>query len=217
MPSPAAIKAASGLGALGAIGGGGAALYKSELFKTKTTLGEVVKKDKWTLLTSSDSSHISKILEAYKKSDPSKPTLLFSAFAGTEDKASEKLLEECQKASNKLSDDSNKDTLLKQIKKWCVVPKTVEQRLKDLGSTALSTTSPSGSTTEQAAWVEKGKTHHGDNSNKIKEVNTTGDQNNDAKAVREACIKKNSTNSYDEDFEDALKASTLWCSIPSNK
>ncbi|AEW45857.1 hypothetical protein MHC_05005 [Mycoplasma haemocanis str. Illinois] len=217
MPSPAVIKIASGLGALGMIGGGGIALYKSELFKTKTTLGELVRQDKWTLLNSSNTDQISKILEAYKKSSPNKPTLLFPAFNGTENKAVEKLLEECQKASSKLSDDPDKDIFLRQIKKWCVVPKTVSQRLNDLGYKTLSTEAPSGSTNEQSEWVEKGKSHHGTHDHKIKDITTTGDQNNDAKVIREACKKKNETNSYDEDFDDALRASTLWCSVSTSK
>ncbi|CBY93323.1 hypothetical protein HF1_13150 [Mycoplasma haemofelis str. Langford 1] len=214
MTSSAAIKAASGLGAAGAIGGG-VALYKSDVFATKTTLRELVQKDKWTLLTASDTTHISTILTAYKK-EPNKVTLRFEGFAGTEENANNKLLEECQKASNKLSSDEQKETLLKQIKKWCVVPKTVSARLEDLDLKALDTTAPTGSNnSESQAWIDKGKEHNS-GSKKIEGVTTNGDEKANAKALREGCEKKNAVNSYDEDFESSLGISIQWCSVKGN-
>ncbi|CBY93310.1 hypothetical protein HF1_13020 [Mycoplasma haemofelis str. Langford 1] len=209
MASSTAIKAASGLGMAGAIGGGGVALYKSELFKTQTTLGELVKNDKWTLLTASNTSQIDAILTAYKKESP-KPTHTFDGFTGKENDAKEKLLAECQKASNTTYNDSEQDTLLKKIKKWCVVPKTVSQRLKDLNLTTLDTKAPSDSGSETAEWIEKGKSHHKD-SQKIQGVTTNGTEATDAKLVREECAKKNEINSYDESFEESLEISRKWC------
>ncbi|AEG73657.1 hypothetical protein MHF_1423 [Mycoplasma haemofelis Ohio2] len=210
MSSSTAIKLASGLGAAGAVGGG-IALHKSGAFETKVTLKEVIEKDKWTLLTSSNTEQINKILTAYKKNEDPKPTLLFEGFSGNEENASQRLLEECQKSSSKPFDDSNKDTLLKQIKKWCVIPKTVEQRLKDSNLKAIDTTAPTNPTTEKQEWVTQGSKHK-EGASKISGVATTGNEQELAKALREGCKGKNAVNSYDEDFETALNLSTLWCS-----
>ncbi|AEW45859.1 hypothetical protein MHC_05015 [Mycoplasma haemocanis str. Illinois] len=207
--NPTTIKALAGLGGLSIVGGGGAVLYKSEIFKTKITLGELVKKDGWTLITSSDTSHINAILTAYKKDSP-KPDLTFNEFTGKEDNAKEKLLAACQKASSQHLNDSGQETLLKKIKKWCVVPRTVSQRLKDLNLNVLDTKAPTNSGNESSEWIEKGKAHHKD-SQKIQGVNTNGTESTDAKLIREECIKKNAINSYDENFEASLEISKKWC------
>ncbi|CBY93341.1 hypothetical protein HF1_13330 [Mycoplasma haemofelis str. Langford 1] len=209
MTSPTAIKAASGLGALGAMGGG-VALYKSGAFASKTTLGQLVQKDSWTLLTAKDTTHISTILEAYKK-EP-KPTLPFSGFTGKEADASKRLLEECNKASDKPFDDSNKVTLLKQIKKWCVIPKTLQERLKDLGITPLSTAEPNPSSTEVQDWTNKVGTYDNGN-NKFDQLAslTDGDNNAKAKTLRTTCQSKLTTKSFEESFDTILGQVKTWC------
>ncbi|CBY93299.1 hypothetical protein HF1_12910 [Mycoplasma haemofelis str. Langford 1] len=211
--NPTAAKALAGLGGLSAAGGGGVALYKSEVFKTKTTLGDLVKKDKWVLLTSSDTNHISKILGAYKQDSSNKPTLLFEGFTGKEGDANDRLLRECQKTASKLSEDTKKDTLLKQLKKWCVVPKTSKERLTDLGITPFPVEDPKSSASEDSRWVEKSKTHKTDRKDKFSDLSITNTgSNEEAKKLRQHCKTKLEIESFKEEFEDTLKKVEIWCS-----
>ncbi|CBY93230.1 hypothetical protein HF1_12220 [Mycoplasma haemofelis str. Langford 1] len=208
-------KAAAGMGALGTAAGGGVLLSKSPIFnKSKPTLRSEVEGDKWVFLTSRNTEEITKVLSAYKANSPT-VTLKFDGITGNESDASKKLLEKCKELYEKPSDTPSKEDLLKKLKKWCVIPKTVNQRLGDLNYTALSTDGPTQGTTESNDWKQKSQSHTSSSNNKFTGISVTGTGNDDAsaKALREHCKTKLEVNSFSEDFQDTLEKVKLWCSV----
>ncbi|AEG73544.1 hypothetical protein MHF_1308 [Mycoplasma haemofelis Ohio2] len=206
-------KSLLGVGAAGTAAGGGILLSKSDLLSTpkaKTTLKDEIESRKWTPLTASHSSEISEIQTAYKKSDPA-VTLKFRGLTGNESDFANKLLQECRLSYEKESDVDSKEELLKQLEKWCVVPKTVSQRLGDFNITPMSTDDPVPSGKETDAWKQKGKSHHGTQDGKFSDLTTKGNDEEDAKALREKCKTNLTVKSFEEGFQDTLGKVKSWC------
>ncbi|AEG73648.1 hypothetical protein MHF_1414 [Mycoplasma haemofelis Ohio2] len=208
MSIPTAAKVAFGLGAAGAIGGG-ALLSKPYLFPDKPTLRSVIEGDKWKLLTSSDEEKIKTVLEAYKKQS----THPFTNFTGSETNASSKLLGECKKLYEKPEDTPDRESSLKKLKRWCVIPKTASERLSDLNVTPFSVADPTTENNEDSKWVEKSKKHTDGSKDKFEGLTFSGNADHEkAKQLRTHCKTKLDTKSFEDSFDDILKKVEIWCS-----
>ncbi|AEG73672.1 hypothetical protein MHF_1438 [Mycoplasma haemofelis Ohio2] len=207
MPSSSTIKVASGLGAAGAIGGG-VALSKPYLFPNKATLRSLVEADKWKFLSGSNSSEISEILATYKSQNPSP----FANFKGDEGNKDDLLLEKCKELSEKYEDDANKEEFLRKLKRWCVIPKSVQDRLSDFNITPMSTEDPSSSTNEDQSWISKMKSYESSNS-KFSQLASldSGTDDEKAKKLRTRCKDELNVKSFTESFEVTLDKVKLWC------
>ncbi|AEW45819.1 hypothetical protein MHC_04815 [Mycoplasma haemocanis str. Illinois] len=208
------IKSLVGLGVAGTVAGGGVLLSRSNLFgqsKTRITIKDEIEKRKWTLLTSSNLSEISEIQTAYKKSNPL-VTLKFDGLTGNESDFATRLLNECRALYEKEFDSSYKEDLFEQLEKWCVVPKTVGQRLKDFNIIPISTDDPTSPNKETDSWKQKGKAHHGAQDGKFSDLTTKGgDGEEDAKALRGKCKVNLAVKSFEEGFKDTLGKVKSWC------
>ncbi|AEG73611.1 hypothetical protein MHF_1375 [Mycoplasma haemofelis Ohio2] len=202
-----AIKIASGMGAIGAIGGG-IALSTLLSSSNKYTLKNLVEKDKWTFLTEANSSEIGKILEVYK----TKLALPFSKLSGGESNAPARLLEECKKLYDRDSRGLNKEDSLYKLKRWCVVPKTIQERLNDMGITLLSTQAPTSGGSESAEWEGKAKRHQENNKDKFTAISGSWNNGEGAKKIREHCETQMKIESFKDEFYSTLEKVKIWCS-----
>ncbi|CBY92985.1 hypothetical protein HF1_09770 [Mycoplasma haemofelis str. Langford 1] len=139
------------------------------------------------------------------------PNKKFSDLSGT---VTDQTLKE--KCSSALA--SSDDSLYEAVKIWCTVPKTVQQRLGDLGIHALKMTGENeeGDKTKWNALKEKYKAASEDQ--KIKNFNlSTSSGDADWQSLRTECNNHLSKDRWNADYDYYLEKVIDWCTSSSKQ
>ncbi|AEW45564.1 hypothetical protein MHC_03520 [Mycoplasma haemocanis str. Illinois] len=189
-----------GIGEAAGIGGGIYLLNSKSLQSKKGTIGHKLQSEKFTLLNfKGDDAHWKQLKEEYNKakSNTSK------AFASHNSDIDENQLKElCKDALGK----DEGDLSYSKAKRWCVVPVSVSEHLKNWNMSALPT--DTGNNNKQDKWTSLANSYESSN-NKINSVTTLS--NEKWQTLRSECKKLEVKKNYDDDFDAAFESSKTWC------
>ncbi|CBY92980.1 hypothetical protein HF1_09720 [Mycoplasma haemofelis str. Langford 1] len=192
------------LGGAGAVGaaGGGAYLIHNSISKTPTpTLESKLSGEKYLIMDSSDGNWAT-VVEKYNHTNTA-ANKKFSDLIGT---ATDQSLK--QKCKSALA--SGDDALYEKAKLWCTVPRTVQQRLEDLG---IRTLKMEGQDDKDTWNTLKGKYKDATEQQKIKELTiSTLEGENAWQQLQTACKGYAAKDKWDADYDYFLEKVKVWCS-----
>ncbi|CBY92874.1 hypothetical protein HF1_08660 [Mycoplasma haemofelis str. Langford 1] len=200
--SKAAAASLAGLGGAAGIGGGIYLLNSNSKTPTykKGTVGHKLQSEKFTILNAEgDADHWKLLKEEYNKAK-STTSKVFESH--TSDIEEGKLKELCKSALEKDEGDAS----YSKAKRWCVVPVSVSEYLKNWNIVALPTNTDNSD--KQDKWTALANSYESSN-NKISNVATLSDQK--WQTLRAECKKLEVKKNYDDDFDSAFGSSKIWC------
>ncbi|AEG73314.1 hypothetical protein MHF_1064 [Mycoplasma haemofelis Ohio2] len=198
----------TGLGALGAAGGGAYLIHNSASKTSEPTLRSKLEGESYFVMGLSDNNWTT-VLGKYNDNNIL-PNKKFSDLSGTvTDQALKK------KCSSALA--SSDDSLYEAVKIWCTVPKTVQQRLGDLKIQTLKMDGDGeeGDKTKWNALKEKYKAASEDQKIKNFTLSTSGDE--DWKSLRTECNNHLSKDRWNADYDYYLEKVIDWCTSSSKQ
>ncbi|AEG72722.1 hypothetical protein MHF_0446 [Mycoplasma haemofelis Ohio2] len=171
-----------------------------EEIKVVTSISDRLRSEGYTLLDFSNttSNGWEKIKTAYKGEETGNRR--FSEIKQTSDNA---LIAEIKDSCSKyLQGDSSNEDNYKMSRRWCIVPLSVKDKLKN--KTFLNTEN----TTDDNTWAEMVKKN---GANEF--LTLAGDQNDEAKKtqIKKQCGEKAKLETTDINFEEALEKVGIWC------
>ncbi|CBY92338.1 hypothetical protein HF1_03300 [Mycoplasma haemofelis str. Langford 1] len=194
----------AGLGALGAASGGAYLIHNSLSETSAPTLKDKLVKERYIVMGSSDSNW-NTVLTKHKDSSIHSGKKFTGNITTVDD-----LKKKCEKSLS-----SSDSSLYDAVKLWCTVPKTVQDRLKDLGVELLSMTDEASNAQEQ--WTKlKDKYKAIKSGEGIKEFTVSEPEGEDAwKKLRDECKKYIAKDKWDSEYDYYLDKLTTWCSQKS--
>ncbi|CBY92879.1 hypothetical protein HF1_08710 [Mycoplasma haemofelis str. Langford 1] len=188
----------AGLGAAGIGGGIYLANKGSETKIEKETIQAKLVKDKYTPLNSSDPQHqahwqtsLGKYKEEYKNQT---------------EYTEEKLKALCNDLFNKEDIDTSD---YKVAKKYCVVPRKISERLKDIEFTALDTSGTKSEVTEKWKKLSAEYKKNGTGDRQLDSVASVDDANGDA--LKNGCKTVLEKEHWDSKYDSLLENAKTWC------
>ncbi|CBY92280.1 hypothetical protein HF1_02720 [Mycoplasma haemofelis str. Langford 1] len=205
-----AAKAAAGAGLTGSLAGGGYLVYTHN---TKPTLEDRLIKDKFKILPlkagKGNNEGWSIILAEYKKDTA---TSKFSISLDSSDDVNiEKLKVECTKAlSGEYSDAS-----YSRAKRWCVVARSLKERLEDTGFRILDNTE--STSTDDGEWVKKESIYKDRDLSGIEDDLKTaaGDKGKRKDVIKKGCksLLEGDSKTFSDDFDDKYSKAEKICAV----
>lgn len=206
---------------LGAVGGvtGGAYLLNKQL--SNDTIGKKLEANGYKLLKGDEKDNWPEILKHYQERiEGNKKDLQFEGFDGKTppDNTIEALKNKCKSIlKEKLGNEEN----YKKAKKWCTMPKSLIEILKEQGYRALSSDNTKDEEIEE--WdkklVDYDKQDKDNPEKRFNDLNlkgekTTLEKNKETRnKLKDKCKPLETKKHYEKDFEKELDKSILWCSI----
>ncbi|AEW45428.1 hypothetical protein MHC_02830 [Mycoplasma haemocanis str. Illinois] len=167
-------------------------------------------RDKGYSVMKSESSGWNTLLSAYKEGKNSD----IVKFGSSSNISEEDLKRECASALEDILTSS-----YEKAKRWCVEPKKVSDKLKDVGLTPLKTEGVSGQD-DSENWKKLEKEYVKEGSEKIEGSNISQTTNDTSwQGLRDACKKLFESNPWDDSYDSSLKLSKKWCvsqAVPAN-
>ncbi|AEW45520.1 hypothetical protein MHC_03300 [Mycoplasma haemocanis str. Illinois] len=202
--SKLALVSVVGVGAVGTGGIGVYHFYFKDIRSNDKNLRSLLVAKKFKILTNEqeDQTHWETLKAEYDKvkSNPDK------SFKVT-DKA---ITVDDLKAFCKDHLNSKREDLYSKVKKWCVVPVTIVNHLKNLNLTPLST--ETSGEPDKAKWEALA-----DNYNKSEDKISGLSISNKGEwtKLREKCKELGAKKNYEDEFDANLKSSIRWCALPN--
>ncbi|AEG73203.1 hypothetical protein MHF_0946 [Mycoplasma haemofelis Ohio2] len=195
--------ALSFLGGTGAVGTAAAGAYHFGAFSSQSpTVGDLLKKERYQLLKAKESGHQNYWKEStnkYKEKNSGQPSY---------DEV--KMKELCRNLLSK--DETHKDGY-EQARKYCVVPRTVSERLKDLGLTPLNTTGSEANLTDKWKKLSAEYKKTGENDKKLSDLDksTINDDTSTGALLKGKCQTVFSKGHWETDYDSLLDNAKRWC------
>ncbi|AEW45106.1 hypothetical protein MHC_01200 [Mycoplasma haemocanis str. Illinois] len=206
-------KAVAGVGLTGSFAGGGYLIY---IYNNKTTLEDRLLKDKFKILPlkagKENNEGWSAVLTEYKKDTiPSQYKFSIPLDATSDDANIEKLKTECSKVlSGKYSDSS-----YSKAKRWCVVVRSLKERLEDTGFRVLDNSE--GSNNDDSEWIKKESVYRDGDLSGIENDLTTaaGDKSKRKVAIKKGCksLLEGDSKTFSDGFDDKYSKAEKLCAI----
>ncbi|AEG72641.1 hypothetical protein MHF_0362 [Mycoplasma haemofelis Ohio2] len=195
-----------GLMAAGAIGGGVYFAYPSSSDpKPIATIRGKLTKEKYVILQEGDSQHWQAVLDKYNSAEYKGKR--FTTKEGTT--SLEDLKKDCSTTLSKEEGDSSYE----KAKLWCTVPRTVQERLKDLGIEVLKTEGDDENTGDKSKWVALEGEYRNKGNNDIKELQLDTTTNDTSwQKLRNKCKEHIGKDKWSDEYDYYLDKVAKWCS-----
>ncbi|AEW45144.1 hypothetical protein MHC_01390 [Mycoplasma haemocanis str. Illinois] len=192
-----------GFAAAGAVGGGIYFIYPNSP-KPITTLKERLKKEKYSVLSDDDNQNWQTVLSKYNSSEHKQNNRFVSGNGTT---SLEDLKRVC---SSTLAMEEGDSISYERVKLWCTVPRTVQERLKDLGIDVLKT---SGDTEDKSKWVALESEYKETGNNDIKDFQVDSVTNDTSwQKLRNKCNEYIAKDKWSSEYDYYLDKASKWCS-----
>ncbi|AEG73154.1 hypothetical protein MHF_0896 [Mycoplasma haemofelis Ohio2] len=184
------------LGGTGVVGAAAAGAYHYGSFSPKiNTIKDKLGKEKYQLLKEGDSSHWTESLQKYKEKHPSESSYDERKMKGL--------------CSNLLGKEDSHTEDYNKARKYCVVPKTISERLQILGVTLLNTDNA-----DAAKWKSLSDEYKktGENDKKLSDLDKSkveGDSNNDQ--LKNKCKEVAAKTHWEDNYDSLLENTKRWC------
>ncbi|OAL10455.1 hypothetical protein A6V39_00125 [Candidatus Mycoplasma haematobovis] len=216
----ATIRGLVGLGALGGVAGGGYLLHRQ---LSADNIGKKLEANGYKLLSETEDSVWTKILEHYKgRIEAGKKDLQFDDFDGKTppSNTTDVLKSKCKKV---LAEVTGNEENYKKAERWCTLPKPLTEILEKKGYRILK--SDAAKDDDPSEWDKKLEAYDksDETSKKFSDLDLKAPSKNlekDAKTrnkLKEKCKALKDKKHYEKDFETELDKSILWCAIQVKK
>ncbi|AEW45565.1 hypothetical protein MHC_03525 [Mycoplasma haemocanis str. Illinois] len=191
------------LGGTGVAGTTAVGVYRFKVFSSKSsTIGDLLEKEKYQLLKEKDSDH----QKHWKESSDKYKEKYTDKSSYNEDK----MKELCR---DLLGKEETHKSEYDQAKKYCVVPRKISERLKDLGLTQLSTTGSESGVTDKWKKLSTEYKTKGEGDKKLSDLDksTINDDTSTGDSLKNKCKTVFDKGHWETDYDSLLENAKRWC------